>query len=59
MPGDTIHTVWTVREKRLSASRPGMGIVTLDLEVRNQDDVVVQDGFDVVMINARATDGPS
>jgi acyl dehydratase len=57
--GDTIHTVWTVRETRPSKSRPGMGIVIVDLEVINQEGVVVQDGFDVLMVNARPTDEDS
>jgi acyl dehydratase len=59
LPGDTIHTVWTVREKRRSASRPGTGIVILDLKVVNQSGEVVQDGFDVLMVNSRAQDDPS
>ena len=58
-PGDTIHTVWTVREKRRSGSRPGMGILILDLEVVNQDGVVVQSGFDTLMINARSLEAAS
>jgi acyl dehydratase len=59
LPGDTIHTVWTVREKRRSASRPGAGIVILDLQVVNQKGEVVQDGFDTLMVHCRTKEDPS
>ncbi|MEL4318758.1 MaoC family dehydratase [Leifsonia sp. YIM 134122] len=39
--GDTLYAETTVAAKRLSASRPGQGIVTLEHLARNQDDVVV------------------
>ena len=39
--GDTLYTSTEVVEKRLSASRPGQGIVTLAHTGSNQDDVVV------------------
>lgn len=39
--GDTLYTETVVREKRLSASRPGQGIVTLEHTGRNQSGVVV------------------
>ncbi|CAN5387029.1 MaoC family dehydratase [soil metagenome] len=39
--GDTLYTSTEVVEKRLSASRPGQGIVTLKHTGTNQDDVVV------------------
>lgn len=39
--GDTLYTETEVIEKRLSASRPGQGIVTLRHTGRNQDEVVV------------------
>ncbi len=39
--GDTIYSSTVVDDKRLSASRPGQGIVTLRHTARNQDDVVV------------------
>lgn len=34
--GDTIHLVMTVKEKRLSKSRPGEGIVVRTYDVKNQ-----------------------
>ena len=39
--GDTLYSETVVLEKRLSASRPGQGIVTLEHTGRNQDDTVV------------------
>ena len=39
--GDTLYTETVVAEKRLSSSRPGQGIVTMELTGRNQDGVVV------------------
>ena len=39
--GDTLYSETVVLEKRLSQSRPGQGIVTLEHTGRNQDDVVV------------------
>ncbi|MHA7294689.1 MaoC family dehydratase [Arthrobacter sp. HLT1-21] len=39
--GDTLYTETVVTEKRLSASRPGQGIVTMDHTGRNQDGTVV------------------
>ena len=39
--GDTLYSETIVRAKRLSESRPGQGIVTLEHTGRNQHDVVV------------------
>lgn len=39
--GDTLYSSTVVEEKRLSASRPGQGIVMLRHLGRNQDDVLV------------------
>lgn len=39
--GDTLYSETTVSGKRLSASRPGQGIVTFEHVGRNQDGVVV------------------
>ncbi|HJR99135.1 MAG TPA: MaoC family dehydratase [Actinomycetota bacterium] len=51
--GDAIRTVSTVTEVRRSRSRPGRGIVTMDVRLLNQRGEVVQDGTDVVMVAAR------
>ncbi|HEX6844501.1 MAG TPA: MaoC family dehydratase [Actinomycetota bacterium] len=52
-PGDEIHMVSIVTAVRRSNSDPTRGIVTLTIEVRNQDGDVVQDGTDIVMVGAR------
>ena len=39
--GDTLYAETVVLEKRLSASRPGAGVVTFEHTARNQDGVVV------------------
>jgi len=39
--GDTLYTESIVTDKRLSKSRPGQGIVTIEHTGRNQDGVVV------------------
>ena len=39
--GDTLYSETVVLEKRLSNSRPGQGIVTLEHTGRNQDGVIV------------------
>jgi acyl dehydratase len=40
-PGDTLYSETTVLDKRLSKSRPGQGIVTLEHVGRNQDGTIV------------------
>lgn len=51
--GDTIHAVYRVTESRPSRSRPGTGVVTCEVETRNQDGEVVQQGTDVLLIGNR------
>ena len=48
--GDTLYSESEVVEKRLSASRPGQGIVTLLHTGRNQDGVVVATATRSVMV---------
>jgi acyl dehydratase len=48
--GDTLYSESEVVEKRLSASRPGQGIVTLKHTGRNQDGVVVAIATRSVMV---------
>ncbi len=50
--GDTIHVVQTVKEKRLT-KKPGRGVVTFGVELKNQKDEVVQAGERTVMLKAR------
>jgi acyl dehydratase len=47
--GDTIHVVQAVAATRASTSKPDRGVVTFDVEVRNQRDEVCQDGQWLVM----------
>lgn len=51
--GDTISAFWRVESTRRSRSQPDRGIVTLSVEVRNQDGDVVQTGTDVLLVGAR------
>lgn len=52
-PGDTIHAEWRIGEVRPSRSRPGTGVVALDVDVRNHRGEVVQSGRDVWLVAAR------
>jgi acyl dehydratase len=52
-PGDTIHVARTVEEARPSASRPGLGVVTTQVEVVNQRGETVQAGRDVSLVSRR------
>jgi acyl dehydratase len=51
--GDTLYSETVVTGKRLSASRPGQGIVTLEHSGRNQDGVVVATATRQVMVWCR------
>ena len=51
--GDTITALWRVDEVRPSRSRPGCGVVTLDVEVRKAGGAVVQRGRDVNLVACR------
>ncbi|MCU1552393.1 MAG: MaoC family dehydratase [Glaciihabitans sp.] len=48
--GDTMYSETMVKDKRLSSSRPGQGIVTLAHTARNQDGVVVATALRSVMV---------
>jgi acyl dehydratase len=48
--GDTLYAETVVQAKRLSASRPGQGIVTLAHTGRNQHDVVVATALRSVLV---------
>ena len=54
-PGDTIQARWRVESVRRSRSRPDTGVVTIAVEVVNQDGEVVQAGTDVVLVGARTS----
>lgn len=49
-PGDTLQARYEVVEKRESRSKPETGVVTLAVELVNQDEEVVQSGRDVVLM---------
>ncbi|WP_104127270.1 MaoC family dehydratase [Cryobacterium sp. Y57] len=48
--GDTLYSESIVTGKRLSKSRPGQGIITLEHTGRNQDDVVVGTAVRTVLV---------
>jgi 3-hydroxybutyryl-CoA dehydratase len=52
-PGDTIWVEYEVTEKHASRSKPDRGIVTLAVELKNQDGEVVQRGTDVLLLGRR------
>jgi acyl dehydratase len=52
-PGDTIWGEYEVLESRASRSRPGVGFVTLGVELQNDRGETVQDGKDVLMVGSR------
>ena len=56
--GDTIYAVYVVTEVRPSRSRPGTGVVTLEVETLNQEGEVVQKGIDVLLIGTGDGSGP-
>lgn len=49
-PGDTVKVINTVRTLKPSRSRPGSGVVTVDVDVRNQHNVTVQKGTDTFLV---------
>jgi acyl dehydratase len=53
--GDAIRTVSIVTEVRRSVSRPDRGVVTMQVNVFNQRDELVQEGTDVVLVGARGS----
>lgn len=56
--GDTLYAETRLVDKRLSRSRPGEGIVTLEHTGRNQHDAVVAVAVRSVMIQCRPADQP-
>ncbi|MFI5429597.1 MaoC/PaaZ C-terminal domain-containing protein [Aeromicrobium sp. UC242_57] len=48
--GDTVHVVQTISGLKASSSKPGMGVVTLDVAVHKHDGTVVQQGTDVLLV---------
>jgi acyl dehydratase len=54
--GDTIYAETRVVDKRLSSSRPGQGIVTLEHVARNQHDAVVARATRATLVSCAPTD---
>jgi 3-hydroxybutyryl-CoA dehydratase len=52
-PGDTVWAAYEVIDARASRSRPGVGFVTLAVEVHSDRGEVVQEGRDVLMLASR------
>jgi 3-hydroxybutyryl-CoA dehydratase len=54
-PGDTIHTVYVVREARPSTSRPDRGVVTVDVAIVNSvTNVPLVTGEDIYLVRRAA-----
>lgn len=49
-PGDTVTSTFTVESARPSASRPGLGILTVLVSTENQLGATVQTGHDTLLV---------
>jgi acyl dehydratase len=58
-PGDTLRCETEILEKRVSASRPEMGIFKSRMSVFNQDDVLVMTFVSNGLVATRPTDAPA
>ena len=58
-PGDTLRCETEILEKRVSASRPEMGIFKSRMTVFNQDDVVVMTFVSNGLVQTRPLDAPA
>lgn len=56
-PGDTVRMEQRIAELRPSRSRPGTGIVTIEVTVSKQDGTVVQRGTDVLLVGGGDDNG--
>ena len=57
-PGDVLRTRSTVEARRLSRSRPGLGVVETRVELVNQDDEVVFSFVNAALIRCREEPPP-
>lgn len=57
--GDTIHVEYEIVDLRVSRSNPDRGIATFDVEVKNQDDAVVQRGQKALLFSLSGVGGSS
>ena len=53
--GDTVRASWRIKEKRVSQSRPHLGIITEECRLVNQRKEVVVTGEHVTMVRCRPT----
>lgn len=51
--GNTVRTRVAVLEKRLSRSRPGTGIVRFNVQLVGSEDVVLQEGVQVILMRCQ------
>jgi acyl dehydratase len=51
--GDTVRAYWTIKEKRLSQSRPSLGVVVEDCRLMNQRAETVLTGEHVALVRRR------
>ena len=58
-PGDTLRCATEILEKRVSASRPEMGIFKSRMRVFNQDDVMVMTFVSNGLVATRPTEAPT
>ncbi len=58
-PGDTLRCETEILEKRVSASRPEMGIFKSRMQVFNQDDVMVMTFVSNGLVATRPVDAPA
>ena len=54
--GDTLYTESVILDKRLSTSRPGQGICTIEHTGRNQDGVIVAKATRTALLHCRPED---
>jgi len=51
--GDTVRAFWTIKDKRVSRSRPRLGIITEECRLVNQRKETVLTGEHVIMVRQR------
>jgi len=52
--GDTVRARWTLTDKRESASRPGMGVITEFVELVSHRNDTIQQGDHITLVKKRA-----
>lgn len=57
--GDTVQVCWTIKEKRVSRSRPALGVVVEECRLMNQRKEIVMTGEHVMLIRRRSEAEPA